>query len=43
VARIAGGDPQGLRPFWIRQGIAAGVWRDDLGVERVRVYRIERE
>jgi hypothetical protein len=35
--------PHGFRPFWIRQGIAAGVWRDDLGVERVRVYRIERE
>jgi hypothetical protein len=35
--------PPGFTPLWIGDDLVAGVQRDDLGVERVRVYRIERQ
>jgi hypothetical protein len=35
--------PPGFTPRWIGDDLVAGVQRDDLGVERVRVYRIGRE
>jgi len=35
--------PPGFTPRWIGDDLVAGVQRDDLGVERVRVHRIERE
>jgi hypothetical protein len=34
--------PMGFRPLSMKNGLLAGVWRDDVGVERVRVYRLER-
>jgi hypothetical protein len=35
--------PPGFTPHWIGDDLVAGVQRDDLGIERVRVHRIERE
>jgi hypothetical protein len=35
--------PPGFTPGWIGDDLMAGVQRDGLGVERVRVYRIERQ
>jgi hypothetical protein len=34
--------PAGFTPLSWSDDLVAGVWRDDLGVERIRVYRIER-
>jgi hypothetical protein len=35
--------PPGFRPLWIGGDLVAGVQRDELGVERVRVHRVQRE